>query len=201
MASEQIEFGFGGNTGHRRPCAAVDVDDNFFIGLQPGDAAQRSAKHVADDLQRRLGVSEPIRPLHVTMQELGRYRVFPPTLLLEKKDALSVIRFEPFAVTFDEIMSFRRNDGKSPLVLCASRHNAELFDLRRKIFEAQQPPGIALARTPAFTPHMTLFYTRKTTERQRLSVPIEWVVRQFCIIRSYHGDTEHGVLWNWPACA
>lgn len=195
VAGEQIEFGFGGDLGYRRLRIAGPGGDNFFIGLQPDRGPERRKRKLARDLRDRLGVPDKIRPLHVTMQGLGWHEDPRSALLVETMDALSTVRFEPFLLTFDRVMGFRRANGRWPLVICCSQRCDGLFDVQQKIFEARRQPGITVVQAPAFTPHMTLFYTRSKMREESLDMPIEWIVRSFCLIRSYHGETRHQVLW------
>lgn len=202
MSLLQLEFDLGHRSGrpplsHGNDNEHLDGNDVFVV-LQPDTEAEIEAKDVATRFMRRSGLTAALRPPHVSIQALGRYCDIFPTALAEIIEALMTVQFEPFTVTFDQVMSFDRNGEKPPFVLCSSRRAGPLFDLHRQVCEARAQPGTDLGAVPAFTPHMTLFYGRKVIPRESLAVSVSWLVRQFLIVRSHHGERRHEVLWRWP---
>lgn len=200
MSRVQFEFDLNGG-GRGNPPASSKAGADLFIALQPTEAANNLAIDIANDFMRRLGVTEAIRPPHVTLWELGKRGGLSALDLAAKKEELSSVGIEPFMLTFDEIMSFRRKSEKGALVLCCSQPNPYLVELRRQIGEAQRPPGVEGGAMPPFTPHMTLFYTHHAILRQRLETPVRWLVRDFHLIWSHAGECRHESLWHWPPSA
>ena len=54
---------------------------------------------------------------------------------------------------------------------------------------------------PSGTPHMTLLYDRKTVLPEKLDRPVSWSVREFLLIHSVYGKSEHNVVGRWPLLA
>ena len=200
MSRAQFEFDLtGGEDNNPLPTFKTRID--LFVGLQAPAAAARQSTEIAGDFMRRLGVTEEIRPPHVTLHELGEHNRFSLMDLAAKKEELSSVAIEPFMLTFDQIMSFQRPHGKKALVLCCSQPNRYLIELRKNIVEAQRQPGIESEATRIFTPHLTLFYTEQLVMRQSLETPVRWLVRDFHIIWSHAGECRHESLWQWPPLA
>jgi 2'-5' RNA ligase len=50
----------------------------------------------------------------------------------------------------------------------------------------------------SFTPHMTLAYDRHHIEKRLLEKKIRWTVREFFLVHSLLGKTQHEELGKWP---
>lgn len=201
MSRVQLEFDLNGGGGGNPPSADTKVAIDLFLGLQLAKEANNLATDVAHGFMQRLGVTEPIRPPHVTLWELGIRDSFSNMDLAAKKEELSSVVFEPFILEFDEIMSFQSKGNKAPLVLCCSQPNPNLLELHRLIAEAQAQPGVDGGKARAFNPHVTLFYTHHSVLRQPLKTPVRWLVREFHMLWSHTGACEHESLWHWPSSA
>lgn len=200
MSRAQFEFDLTGSEDNSPP-PSFKARIDLFVGLQAPATAARHASDIADDFMRRLGVTEEIRPPHVTLHQLGMHSRFSLMDLAAKKEELSSVSVEPFMLTFDQIMSFQRPYEKKALVLCCSQPNRYLIELRKKIAEAQGQPGVETNALPTFTPHLTLFYTEQLVMRQSLGTAVRWLVRDFHIIWSHTGECRHESLWQWPPLA
>jgi RNA 2',3'-cyclic 3'-phosphodiesterase len=202
MTHTQLKLDLGGDPNHVSSRVAPNKERiDLFVALQPAEDAKEYALGIADDYLHRLGIDDMVRPLHVSLQELGLRRLFSTTHIAEKMEALSIISFQPFMLEFDEILTFGREGGKRPLVLCCSQENQRLLALRQSIFQAQWPPGLEAKSPPPFTAHMTLFYTHRSVTRQELKKPVRWLVQDFHIIWSHSGECRHESLWHWPPSA
>ncbi|WHO73262.1 2'-5' RNA ligase family protein [Rhizobium sp. BT03] len=49
-----------------------------------------------------------------------------------------------------------------------------------------------------FTPHMTLLYDRKAVPPTSLDQPVSWTAREFLLIHSLLGKSEHHIIDRWP---
>lgn len=201
MAEEQLEFGLEGNFREGRPRLGsrplLSQRDNLFIGLRPPEAAEMQAIAIADDIKSRNAVAGRLRPLHVSMFNPLAKEPLTNALVLDLKEALSTIRFEPFLLTLDQVVTFRNDKGWT-IVLCCRERNDAIFELQQSIVQACQPPGIDLCSKQAFMPHMTLFYSRKAIGEHAVTDAVRWTVSEFWIIRSLVGKTRHVPLWRWP---
>jgi 2'-5' RNA ligase len=199
MSSMQPELDLG-YVHHRRTSSpgGQSKGGDVFIVVQPDLPASEQSIMIANGFLSRLDVTALIRPLHVTIHQLDFFARLSKTALADMIEAVSMISFAPFMVTFDQVLSFRRKSGKSPLVLCNREDIDPLFALHRQIVETLAPPGIDLGSLPAFTPHMTLFYSPKRVAPERLDTPVQWLVSRLHIVRSHVGRGEHEVLWPLP---
>ncbi|MGH8283840.1 MAG: 2'-5' RNA ligase family protein [Gammaproteobacteria bacterium] len=57
--------------------------------------------------------------------------------------------------------------------------------------------GLARLVKREFTPHVTLLYGNNVMKPQSIE-PIGWTVREFVLVHSLLGRTEHRVLERWP---
>jgi len=206
MSGVQIEFPLGGNLRQSSSRSSASKEGyDLFVTTEPTDEAREQTARVASCLLRRLGVREATRPFHVTLWKLGMRKEFSRLRMAETIEQLKTVCFEPFMLRFDEIVSLKRTDPKWPLVLRCSKPVEPLFDLYRRIAEAQSPVGVEGVSVPTFTPHMTLFYSYCKIGRKDLkppvSWPVSWLVRDFHIIWSHLGDCRHERLWTWPPSA
>jgi 2'-5' RNA ligase len=52
-------------------------------------------------------------------------------------------------------------------------------------------------RARSFTPHMTLLYDARSVEARAIE-PVAWTVREFVLVHSRWGRTQHILLGHWP---
>jgi len=101
----------------------------------------------------------------------------------------------PFEIAFDRATSFAGRRPQLPLVLCGPRSVDPLFALHGTL-------GAALARTGfarvsrRFTPHMTLLYDTRRLAPCSVE-PVTWTAREFVLIHSRIGLTQHIPLGRW----
>jgi 2'-5' RNA ligase len=63
--------------------------------------------------------------------------------------------------------------------------------------QALQSVGIFVKSHPRFIPHVTLLYDEERVARHAVE-PITWTVREFALVRSLLGRSEHRILQSWP---
>lgn len=135
-------------------------------------------------------IAPPLR--HVTLMALGD----DPFIAERIRQAVtSVARSGPFDVTFDCSMSFL-NRGNHPFVLTGGAGLDRLRDFQRDLHDAIAERLPAFPAWRPYTPHMTLFYSKRMIP-QRPVEPITWTVRDIALIRSYQGLGLHEVLEQW----
>ncbi|WP_250434600.1 MULTISPECIES: RNA 2',3'-cyclic phosphodiesterase [unclassified Caballeronia] len=173
--------------------------DSLFFAIYPDAVA---AARIAE-LAARLRIEHTLKAraipadrLHVTLHYLGAFAGVPADVAAHACAAASRIALPPVDVTLDRIESFSGRRARRPLVV--SGDVTEPLDaLERTLGAALEAAGIALKRHPRFTPHVTLLYDEHRVARERIE-PIAWTVREFALVRSRLGKSQHEVLARWP---
>ena len=147
------------------------------------------------------GVLDDPMHLHVALLCLCRRSGKPLSIELEQAavEAARSVRMSPFEVTLDRAMSFgkpgEQTSGRRPVVLKA--HGGEaLRALHERLHGGLERARIVGGRPYAFMPHVTLFQHAASVEEV---VPcIRWDVREFRLIHSLHGKSQHRVVASFP---
>jgi 2'-5' RNA ligase len=170
--------------------------DSLYFAVLPDAVAAPKIAEAAGQLRRRYDLWSRIRPtgsLHISLAAVGEYEGIPETAIALAKHIGGVVRAAPFKVTFAHASSFKGKDRR-PLVLRCREGATELAGLRRLL-------GSALdGRIPAqssFVPHVTLMYDRQPIPETDLDEPITWTVRDFVLIHSLVGRSQHKHLARW----
>ena len=183
----------------RRP--ASPRRDILFFAVLPAPAAAMRIAQRAEGLRNQHGLRGRRRPtelLHVTLNPVGAYSGLPNDVLSAAVEIGSSVEVAPFELTFDRVLSFRGAD-RHPLVLRCSHGIAELTTLQKMLGAAMRsiglgPPG----NRSSFTPHVTLLYDRQSVLESRIDEPISWTVREFVLVHSLYGLSEHVHCARWP---
>lgn len=72
-----------------------------------------------------------------------------------------------------------------------------LHELHRELGSAMSRVGLSVPDTGSFSPHMTFLYGDPIAG-SRTVTPVRWTPREFVLIHSLVGLTEHRVLGRWP---
>ena len=173
--------------------------DRLFFALRPDVAAARRIERLALDLRESLGLTA--RPLaadrlHVTLCFLGDYAELAPPLVAAADAAANGLRHAPVELTFDRVMSFRRQ-GDAPVVLCRKDECAPLAQLRASLREAVACTQRFKPDSRGFKPHVTLLYDRQPVPLREIA-PIGWSATEVLLIRSLIGRGKHEVLGRYP---
>ncbi len=181
----------------RRPPA----ERRLFFALQPdGETAERLFDY-ARDLCRRYGLSgRPIGPerLHITLNLLGRFHGRPPILLLDRAmKAASAVAHRPFRIALNQVQNWGRNEGGDahPVVLCGDEGVIGVDSLRETLLRALS--GLRRPDKPKdFNPHLTLLWDRIGVAED-LAEAFVWTAREFVLIESPYGESQHHVVGRW----
>jgi 2'-5' RNA ligase len=133
---------------------------------------------------------------HVTLCDLGEYPERPDVLVAQVSRAASTITSPPVVVTFDRLLSFKRNANAQPLVLSGGDGLAELHRFRQKLTLALIEGGLRKFARSSFTPHMTLLYDPCTIKPRAID-PVRWTMTEFVLVDSLRGQTKHITLARW----
>ena len=183
----------------RRMPASPRRDILFFAVLPAPTAAVRIAQQ-AEGLRNQYGLRGWCRPmelLHVTLNAVGAYSGLPGDVLSAAIEVGSIVEAAPFEVAFDRMSSFRGTD-RHPLVLRCSHGIAELMTLQKALGAAMRSIGLGPGNRSSFTPHVTLLYDRKSVLESGIDEPITWTVREFFLVHSLYGLSEHVHCARWP---
>ncbi len=176
------------------------TDRLFFALLPDAPAAQRIAG-LAKALKAEHGLKGralATSRFHVTLHFFGDHVGLPQGLVDAVSAAASELRFAPFNVSFDHVMSFAGRPRKRPFVLHGSDEGlAALMDFRRALSGALVRRGLAPLVDARFTPHVTLLYDDQLRPSQQVD-PIVWRVSEFVLVDSLVGQTRHVPLARWP---
>ncbi len=169
--------------------------------LRPSAEVASKALEIAGVYRNAHSLTGPSRPhelLHVTMNGVGAYSRLPDDIVFGAEQVAAAVRSRPFDIVLDEVMSFRHPDQPQAFVICGRQENEALMDLRQQIQEGLYEAGLPYNAGGHLTPHMTLLYDRKTVLPEKLDRPLRWTIREFLLIHSIYGKSEHHVLGRWP---
>lgn len=197
----QISFDFGhGQSPPGRPGASRSGGHRLFFALCPPAIVERQAASIADDYGKAFSLSAKPRltTLHVSVIGIGDYEALPEDAVFAARQAGATVEGAPIAITFDKIMSFRRQGKARPLVLCGEGGRKALTRLHVQLGVGMHNAGLPHNIDPHFTPHMTLLYDRKAVPPAKLDKPVSWAAPEFLLIHSVLGKTEHHIVDRWP---
>jgi RNA 2',3'-cyclic 3'-phosphodiesterase len=171
----------------------------FFFALRPDSQAILSAYRFVADVRPRCGlIGRPIGPdrLHVSLHPIRVYEAQPEDALAIARVTAATVTAPPFELTFDQALSYRRNQESKAFVLSASkeRHLETLKRLHQQLGSALRASGCPVEKS--FTPHMTLLYDRQLVPERRVN-PVSWRVNEFVLIHSFVGLSHYEILGSW----
>src|SRR5690606_4585959 len=109
MADDQPGLDLGAEASRARKPADRLTGSNLFIAARPDAAAAAAALAIAREYRNQYRIERQPLPrwrLHVSLIGLGRYPALPDSLIYHAREALDGMRFEPFEIAFDHVLSF-----------------------------------------------------------------------------------------------
>lgn len=173
----------------------------LFFALFPDPETQSALTRLAEFWREKHQMHRPaLRPerFHVTLHHLGDFFEIPPPFLEEAGNAASRLVRPAFDVVFDRAESFPRRTETRPFVLRGGSELAELMAFQRALGESLGACGLGGCVAPTFTPHLTLLYDEQFVAVPHPVEPVRWRAREFVLIHSRLGKTEHARLGGWP---
>jgi RNA 2',3'-cyclic 3'-phosphodiesterase len=176
--------------------------DGLFLAVFPDTRTAASIAKLARELCVEARTrSKPFAAgrLHATLLHLGTFAGgLPPHKVDAAKRAAASISMAPFTVEFDEVTNFGKKPRPGPMVLTGSEGVVGLHTLHDALEEALKNVEFWGGPAPqkSFEPHVTLAYGMPPADKR----PIEsmaWNVREFALIHSLLGRTQHVVLERW----
>ena len=188
-------FGVGANQQFER---------NYFFALSPDADVRRQLSQVAEGLR----VSDSLNGswiaserYHLPLHHLGQFPAVHPDLVKRALVAGSNIQMQAFNVQLDHFMSFESKTGKFPCVLTSKYELSELKNFWQLLKESMFSQRLGQHVANTFTPHTTLLYSRQPVVKTHAITPIQWPVKEFVLIESLVGKSEHIELGRWPLSA
>ena len=174
------------------------TDRLFFAAFPDPLTAERIAQlaeRQRDILDLRGKTLTPGR-FHITLNHLGDYPALPADVVAAATQAGAAVAFAPFEVAFDRVESFFKRSGGRPFVLRGGAGLDRLLAFQRALGAAMGKAGLGKHVERSFTPHVTLLYD----DQMIAALPVEaigWTVREFVLVHSLLGQTQHVPLARW----
>lgn len=174
--------------------------DRLFFCLFPPPVACEAIIAESDGLRVEHSLAgrsvEPSR-LHVTLHHLGDHVDARDDIVQAATAVASRIAVAPFRMALHSASSFAGKEGSHPCVLLGPEERQPVHALWRELSNQLMAAGLGRYLKREFVPHVTLLYDRQLLTPQSIE-PIEWVVRDFSLVRSLLGQGRHQILGNWP---
>jgi 2'-5' RNA ligase len=174
------------------------MGENLFIAARPDRAAAAAAQSIARDYRDLYRIDrQPLsdRGLHVSLAGLEHAPVLDGSLVHDARAAIDGVRFEPFEIRFDSVVSLRSRASR-PIALAATERNPMLRSVVLRMADTLDGLG---ALPSGFHEdslvHMTLIYYDKPVMPEHLSRPISWIVDQLWLVRNLVGQGTYEFLW------
>lgn len=173
---------------------------SLFFALRPDAAAAAGIAEYGTTFAGRHGFKGSLQAeerLHATMLYIDEYRGIPPYVVERAIAAATSISLPQFEIAFDRLSSFPGKGAKRPLVLLTGESGPEIRTLQEKLHAAVVMAGLKPRMKPGYTPHVTLGYGKAVMETE-LADPFGWVVKEFVLLESLVGQSEHVLRGRWP---
>ena len=197
MSDDQMGFDLGGPQPSRKREDRF-TGENLFIAARPDRAAALAAQSIARDYRDLYRIDrQPLsdRRLHVSLIGLEHSPVLEKSLIYDARAAIDEVRFEPFEIKFDSVMSLKSRASR-PIVLAATEPNPRLRSVICRLAERLDGLGaLPHGFKEDFLVHMTLIYYDKPVMQLHLSTPISWIVDRLWLVRSLVGQGTYEFLW------
>ena len=182
----------------RQTTASIPPVHSVFFALYPDPYATQRLDRLAWYLRHKHGLSgRPLagRRLHVSLCNISDYARLTSEAAAAIAEAMATITMPPFLVAFNEAKSFN-GGANQPVVLVGDDGVAGLMMFQAELLAALDKTGIWRRKRRPYNPHVTLLYD----DRRILDEPVEaisWVVREFVLVCSLHGQGRHIPLARW----
>ena len=180
--------------------AAQQPNDRLFLAVFPDAETASRIAALAQSLRSELGLQgKPLRAdrLHVTLHHLGDHIGLRHDIVADATNAAARLASSAFDIVFDRVGSFAGRTRNQPCVLLGDQGLVSLAAMQRELGERMKLAGLSRWVGKAFTPHVTLLYDDRNVPIQPIE-PITWTVREFVLVHSLIGRTEHRILGRWP---
>jgi len=182
----------------RRP---VERHHLFFAIVPDPDTAMR-IERLAQRLRDEHGLKGkplPTAHFHVTLHSIGIHDTFFERVASWAQATASTMSMPVFDVVFDHVGSFHRTVRDRPVVLLGSDGAAALKEFHGVFGTTLTRAGFT-PKPSSFTPHLTLLYDKQEVAERTIE-PVRWTAREFVLVDSRVGKTQHVQVARWPLMA
>lgn len=137
-------------------------------------------------------LNRPPDLLHITVLPLGDRADLGEGFVDQLCRMLGRFRAALFRVAFDCI----HDNGKS-IALCASEALNAAMVFQQNLVDFLAASGVRVTPRYRFSPHITLNYQSHGQSFSPIDT-ISWLVEDFRLVESVHGETRHEELGCWP---
>lgn len=157
----------------------------IYVMLKPSADLARNVRALDETIPGR-----PPDLLHTIIQPIGDRSWITDADIEATRRALARVRHAPFLMLFDRI------EGGDSLSLRGGIRNCAAQEFRLVILDALFGH---FERLPAYRlhPHMTVNDRGGGRPGRLLAQPIAWLVDEFVLVESVHGETRHVELGRW----
>jgi 2'-5' RNA ligase len=183
------------DTGHR-PWGEARVPINLFFALLPEPDMVSPISQLSETVcgaHRFRGSRNWPDRLHLTLLPVGNQHWDLDESVGRAKIAAARVRATPFEIALDITESFPVRD-RYPFVLGSGDGLHKFTALQKLLAYELACEGFEGARGAA--PHMTLMWADRGVEEYPIA-PIRWVVRDFVLVMSLVGKSQHRHLARW----
>jgi len=173
--------------------------DRYFFALFPPLNVASDVGRIAQDLRKEKSLHGPAlltERFHVTLLHLGDYAGARPDIVSIARAVGDQLRADLFDICFDRAASFARKGGNAPLVLQGTDGVESVIAFQRALVNAVKRSSLHRLAKGSFTPHMTLLYDDQVVPAEPVA-PVGWEVKEFVLVHSLIGKTQHTVLGRW----
>src|ERR1700710_1918543 len=185
-----------------RPATRPAERHHLFFAIVPDPDAAMRIERLAQRLRVEHGLKGkplPTAHFHLTLHSVGFHDTFFERVASWAQAAASTVSMPAFNVAFDHVASFHRTTRDQPVVLLGSDGAAALKEFHGVLGTTLARAGFT-PRSSSFTPHLTLLYDKREVAKRTIE-SIQWFAREFVLIDSRVGKTQHVQLAKWPLVA
>ena len=185
-----------------RPAPPPVERHHLFFAIVPDPDTALRIEGSAQRLRVEYGLKGKLLPtknFHVTLHSIGIHDRFFESVASWAQATASTISMPAFDVVLDHVGSFKRAARDRPAVLLGSDGVAALKEFRGVLGTTLARAGFNI-KSSSFTPHLTLLYDKQEVAERTIE-PVRWTAREFVLVDSRVGRTQHVQLARWPLLA
>ena len=176
-------------------------EHHYFFALCPDEQVREQLCQAADDLRKNHGIDGSWiggDRYYLSLHHLGQFPDARSDLVSRAMTAASKIQARSFTIKLDQFMSLDSKTGKFPCVLNSADESPELKHFWQLLKNNLLAVRLGEYLNDNFKASAALLYTRQPVAEFLLPKPIQWPVRDFVLIESLVGKSEHIELGRWP---
>jgi 2'-5' RNA ligase len=182
------------------PGDELERSERLLFLIRPDQTAAEAIAAQAERIRREYGLrGERLRTdrLHFTLHHLGDHAWLPALTVLKACAAAERVDLAAFDVTLDRMGTYAPGGRTFDMIAMeGSSGVVQLSQFQRALGAAMNRAGLSDLVKRRFIPHVTLIYDSQRVPPRPIA-PISWRVREFSLVHSRMGRTEHITLASW----